>query len=259
MVVVAGIAAVPMFGLASRGVALLGTVPQGLPQLGLPPLHLADVNLLLPLGMACFLLAAVETAAIGRMFARKHGYRLDSNQELLAIAGSNLAAGLGHGFPVSGGMGLTARRSPVSTMHLVSSSTNRGTPSVLATTCANTSPGSSRPRITRPTRSAVWRCESLVSVTLATCGRPIQVGEYSGRVRHTASVGVAGTWSTRRSSSSSVEGSARCKSSTVSSRSQPLTRAQDGHPQRLQQPLRRCSGELEGSAAVSAGSRSRSG
>ena len=54
--------------------------------------------------MACFLLGAVETAAIGRMFARKHGYRLDSNQEFLALAGSNLAAGLGRGFPVSGGM-----------------------------------------------------------------------------------------------------------------------------------------------------------
>jgi MFS superfamily sulfate permease-like transporter len=38
------------------------------------------------------------------MFAQKHGYRLDSNQELLGLAGANLAAGLGHGFPVSGGM-----------------------------------------------------------------------------------------------------------------------------------------------------------
>ena len=54
--------------------------------------------------MACFLLGAVETAAIGRMFARKHGYRLDSDQEFLALAGANLAAGLGQGFPTSGGM-----------------------------------------------------------------------------------------------------------------------------------------------------------
>jgi len=54
--------------------------------------------------MACFLLGAVETAAIGRTFAEKYGYRLDGNQELLALAGANLAAGLGHGFPVSGGM-----------------------------------------------------------------------------------------------------------------------------------------------------------
>jgi MFS superfamily sulfate permease-like transporter len=54
--------------------------------------------------MACFLLGAVETAAIGRMFASKHGGRLDANQEFLALAGANLAAGLGQGFPVSGGM-----------------------------------------------------------------------------------------------------------------------------------------------------------
>jgi MFS superfamily sulfate permease-like transporter len=38
------------------------------------------------------------------MFIAKHGGRLDANQEFLALAGSNLAAGLGCGFPVSGGM-----------------------------------------------------------------------------------------------------------------------------------------------------------
>jgi MFS superfamily sulfate permease-like transporter len=38
------------------------------------------------------------------MFAEKHGYRLNTNQEFLALAGANLATGLGHGFPVSGGM-----------------------------------------------------------------------------------------------------------------------------------------------------------
>jgi len=56
------------------------------------------------LALACFLLGAVETIAIGRMFSEKHGYRLRSNQEFLALAGANLATGFGHGFPVSGGM-----------------------------------------------------------------------------------------------------------------------------------------------------------
>jgi MFS superfamily sulfate permease-like transporter len=46
----------------------------------------------------------VETAAIGRMFAAKHGGRLDANQEFLGLAVANLASGLGRGFPVSGGM-----------------------------------------------------------------------------------------------------------------------------------------------------------
>jgi MFS superfamily sulfate permease-like transporter len=83
---------------------MLGHVPRGLPAPGLPAVYWHDLNELLPLALACFLLATVETAAIGRMFAGKHGYRIDTNQELLAIAGANLAAGLGRGFPVSGGM-----------------------------------------------------------------------------------------------------------------------------------------------------------
>ena len=70
----------------------------------LPLVSRADINTLLPLAMACFVLSAVETTAIGRMFAAKHGYRLDATQEFLAIGGANLAAGLGSGFPVSGGM-----------------------------------------------------------------------------------------------------------------------------------------------------------
>jgi len=103
-VVGGGIAAAGAFDLGSHGVKLLGDVPQGIPVPGLPAVGWTDLNDLLPLAMACFLLAAVETAAIARMFGQKHGYRVDTNQEFLALAGANLAAGLGHGFPVSGGM-----------------------------------------------------------------------------------------------------------------------------------------------------------
>ncbi|HVM50773.1 MAG TPA: SulP family inorganic anion transporter [Candidatus Acidoferrum sp.] len=103
-VVIGGIVASSALALDTRGVKLLGAVPQGLPALGLPAIHWADLNDLLPLAFACFLLAAVETAAIGRTFAAKHRGRLDANQEFLALAASNLAAGLGSGYPVSGGM-----------------------------------------------------------------------------------------------------------------------------------------------------------
>jgi sulfate permease, SulP family len=104
LVVVGGIVSVRMFDLSARGVALLGEIPERLPMPSLPAVDISDVNALLPLAMAAFLLGAVETAAIGRMFGRKHGYRVDSNQEFLALSAANLAAGLGHGFPVSGGM-----------------------------------------------------------------------------------------------------------------------------------------------------------
>lgn len=103
-VVIAGITVATFIDLGAHGVKLLGEVPRGLPMPSLPAVHYEDLRELLPLALACFLLGAVETAAIGRMFAEKHGYRLDSNQEFLALAGANLASGLGHGFPISGGM-----------------------------------------------------------------------------------------------------------------------------------------------------------
>lgn len=104
LVVGGGIAAASLFDLGQHGVQLLGTVPQGLAGFGLPAVGWRDFDDLLPLAFACFLLASVETAAIGRMFGRKHGYRIDADREFLALGVANLAAGIGGGFPVSGGM-----------------------------------------------------------------------------------------------------------------------------------------------------------
>lgn len=103
VVLVGSIVVSRLLELDTRGVKLIGDVPSGLPLPSLPMLTRADLNGLFPLAAACFLLAAVETSAIGRMFASKHSYRLNATQEFLAIGGSNLAAGLFSGFPISGG------------------------------------------------------------------------------------------------------------------------------------------------------------
>src|SRR6266478_5181356 len=100
IVVIGGIVAASALSLETRGVKLIGAVPQGIPPLRVPAVHWNDLNELLPLALACFLLGAVETAAIGRMFVAKHGGRFDANQENLALAASNLVAGLGGSFPV---------------------------------------------------------------------------------------------------------------------------------------------------------------
>src|SRR5206468_473346 len=102
-VVIGGIITASTLSLEAHGVNLIGGVTQGIPPLKVPPLYWRDLNELLPLALACFLLGAVETAAIGRMFAAKHDGRFDANQENLALAASNLFAGLGGGLPVSGG------------------------------------------------------------------------------------------------------------------------------------------------------------
>jgi SulP family sulfate permease len=104
LVVVAGMLAARFLSLEAQGVSLLGEVPQGLPSLGVPFVSRRDLNELLPIALAGFVLAAVESAAIGRMFGQKHGHRFDANQELLALGVANLGAGVGRGFPVSGGM-----------------------------------------------------------------------------------------------------------------------------------------------------------
>jgi sulfate permease, SulP family len=104
LVVIGGIVAASALSLDARGVKLLGPVPQGIPMVKVQVLSWHDLNQLLPVAFACFLLGAVETAAIGRMFVAKHGGRFDANQESLALAVSNFAAGLGGGFPVSGGL-----------------------------------------------------------------------------------------------------------------------------------------------------------
>lgn len=103
-VVAAGIVAAKALHLDTRGVSLLGSMPEGLPRIGLPAVGMEDLNELLPLAMACFLLSAVETCAIGKMFGSKHGVRLDANRELLSLGAANLASGMGGGYPVSGGM-----------------------------------------------------------------------------------------------------------------------------------------------------------
>jgi high affinity sulfate transporter 1 len=102
-IVIGGIIAASTLSLETHGVKLIGAVPQGIPPLKVPSLYWRDLNELLPLALACFLLGAVETAAMGRMFAAKYGGRFDANQENLALAASNLFAGLGGGLPVSGG------------------------------------------------------------------------------------------------------------------------------------------------------------
>lgn len=104
VVLAAALAAAAWIDPGGMGVKMLGEVPRGLPEPAIHRLGRADLNTLLPLAMACFLLGAVETAAVGRMFARRHNFRLDSNQEFLALAAANLAAGIGQGYPASGGM-----------------------------------------------------------------------------------------------------------------------------------------------------------
>jgi SulP family sulfate permease len=79
-----------------------------LPSLAGPALRLRDVEGIVPLAAGCLLLAYIEGVSAARTFAAKHGYPLDPRQELLGIGAANLAAALGHGYPVAGGLSQSA-------------------------------------------------------------------------------------------------------------------------------------------------------
>jgi sulfate permease, SulP family len=104
LIVVGAILLVGPLHLVGQGVATLGVIPGGAPSPVFFPLGYADLNEILPLAMACFLLAAVETIAVGRMFAARTGQPFDPNQEFLGLAAANTTAGILQGLPVGGGM-----------------------------------------------------------------------------------------------------------------------------------------------------------
>ena len=76
-VVALTICAVSFAGLVDRGVSVVGELPAGLPTFSWPSLRLRDVDGVIPLAAACFLLAYVEGVSAARTLADKHGYKIN--------------------------------------------------------------------------------------------------------------------------------------------------------------------------------------
>lgn len=108
VVVVLSIIVITFTSIAGLGFKTVGDIPAGLPQLHIPSLKWEDINRVLPLAFACFLLAYIESVSAAKAIAQKNGYEIDARQELLALGLSNLATSLGHGYPVSGGLSQSA-------------------------------------------------------------------------------------------------------------------------------------------------------
>ncbi len=97
-----------VLGLAAHGFAVTGDIPPGLPSFEWAQVRLRDVEGIFPLAAGCLLLAYIESVSAARGFAEKHGYALDVRQEFLGLGVANLAAALGHGYPVAGGLSQSA-------------------------------------------------------------------------------------------------------------------------------------------------------
>jgi sulfate permease, SulP family len=95
--------AVHAFGLADRGVAIVGTVPQGLPPLALPSFDAELWTSLAGSAALISLIGFVESVSVAQTLAAKKRQRIVPDQELVGLGAANIASAVSGGYPVTGG------------------------------------------------------------------------------------------------------------------------------------------------------------
>jgi len=93
----------------SLDVAVVGSVPRGLPSPAFPSTSVEDLGRLTLSAVAIALLAFADTSVLSRSYASRLGERVDQSRELGGLAAVNLATGLFQGFPISS----SSSRTPV--------------------------------------------------------------------------------------------------------------------------------------------------
>jgi len=94
--------------LDAQGVAVLGPVPAGLPQLRWPTVPLQDVPSLAADAAGLALVVFTSGTLTARSFAAKGGYRIDVDREFAAFGAANISSALSQGFAVTGADSRTA-------------------------------------------------------------------------------------------------------------------------------------------------------
>lgn len=103
LAIVSTILIVALAGLADKGVAIVGTVPSGLPKVSLPALDFdLWVKILVP-ALLISIVGYVESISVALTLAAKKRQRVDPDQELVALGASNIGAAVSGGFPIAGG------------------------------------------------------------------------------------------------------------------------------------------------------------
>ena len=92
----------------AHGVAVVGTLPQGLPTPALPDVPLSALAGMVVTAIGVVLLAYSEALGVAHEFAEKHGYEVDADQELNAHGVVNLVSGLLGGMIAGGSMSASA-------------------------------------------------------------------------------------------------------------------------------------------------------
>ncbi|MCO6451909.1 MAG: SulP family inorganic anion transporter [Caldilineales bacterium] len=89
---------------SNYGVAVLGTVPSGLPSIGLPDVTInwSLIQRLLPTAISMFIVILAQSAATSRAYATRYNERFSENVDLVGLGLANIGAGLSGTFVVNG-------------------------------------------------------------------------------------------------------------------------------------------------------------
>ena len=108
VVLLGSIAVMKLFSLEDHGVKTVGDIPSGLPGFSIPSFDGGVLGTLAASAVAITLVGFMESIAVAKVYARRHRYEVDANQELFGLGMANVASGLFGGYPVTGGFSRTA-------------------------------------------------------------------------------------------------------------------------------------------------------
>jgi len=108
LALVLGIAISGALDLSQHGVAIVGTVPSGLPSVGIPDIKTGDIATLMAAAAGMVLVIFSESLGAAQAFATKYGYEIDPNQELIALGAANAGSGLIGGLAGGGSLSQSA-------------------------------------------------------------------------------------------------------------------------------------------------------
>lgn len=108
LAVIVAVALVKGLRLDDLGVAIVGEVPAGFPELRLPDFSPRDLDELLGGAISLALVSFSSMMVTARSFAARRRYDIDVDREFTALGACNIAAGISQGFAVSGADSRTA-------------------------------------------------------------------------------------------------------------------------------------------------------
>jgi SulP family sulfate permease len=109
VVVIAGIFLMYFTGIEAEGVQIVGEIPSGLPEIGVQAVSQDQLLDLLPIALALALVAFMEAISVGKSIEHKHDdYKINPNQELIALGASNMVGSVFSSYPTTGGFSRSA-------------------------------------------------------------------------------------------------------------------------------------------------------